>query len=255
MAQAFYSVLRRASSSVLPVAIRTAGASRTFHAAAAATLQKGNLSRDLTRGSFVPFLRFSSESAAKRRADENLLQVVESEIECAEETEDQNTMEKIPKGFLFKIKDNPGERTILLKRKFEDEIIKVEVDMPDVSGDDEDEDEEDGKDDAVNFSIPLVVSISKGNGVQLEFGVTAFPSEITIDSLSIEQPDDSLEGLSYEGPEFNDLDENLQKAFHNYLEVRGIEQNITNFLHQYMIAKDSKEYMNWLKNLKDFVEH
>ncbi|EXB36721.1 Uncharacterized protein L484_016972 [Morus notabilis] len=253
MAQAFYSVLRRASSSVLPVAIRTAGASRTFHDAAAATLQKGNLSRDLTRGSFVPFLRFSSESTAKRRADENLLQVVESEIECAEETEDQNTVKEIPKGFRFEIEDNPGERTILLTRKFEDEIIKVEVDMPNVSGDDEDED--DGKDDAVNFSIPLVVSISKGNGVQLEFGVTAFPDEITIDSLSIKQPDDSLERLLYEGPEFNDLDENLQKAFHNYLEVRGIELNTTNFLHQYMIAKDSKEYVNWLKNLRGFVEH
>lgn len=62
--------------------------------------------------------------------------------------------------------------------------------------------------------------------------------------------------LIYFSPLFlSDLDENLQKAFHKYLEVRGIKPSITNFLHEYMIAKDSKEYMNWLKNLKNFVEH
>lgn len=56
-------------------------------------------------------------------------------------------------------------------------------------------------------------------------------------------------------PVFSDLDENLQKAFHNYLEVRGIELRTANFLHQYMAAKDSNEYIHWLKNLKNFVEH
>lgn len=53
---------------------------------------------------------------------------------------------------------------------------------------------------------------------------------------------------------FRDLDENLQKAFHKYLEIRGIKPSTTNFLHEYMINKDSREYLVWLKNLKKFVE-
>lgn len=28
----------------------------------------------------------------------------------------------------------------------------------------------------------------------------------------------------------------------------------TNFLHEYMINKDSREYLLWLKNLKQFIQ-
>lgn len=52
----------------------------------------------------------------------------------------------------------------------------------------------------------------------------------------------------------SDLDENLQKAFHKFLEIRGIEPSTTNFLHEYMINKDSREYLNWLEKLKKFIE-
>ena len=52
----------------------------------------------------------------------------------------------------------------------------------------------------------------------------------------------------------SDLDENLQKSFHKYLEIRGIKPSTTNFLHEYMINKDSREYLGWLKKLKKFVE-
>ncbi|KAL5550274.1 hypothetical protein UlMin_000450 [Ulmus minor] len=250
---AFYSALRKASESVIPLAIRSCGASRTYHGAVSTFLavQKGNLRRELAHRGFVPFLRFSTE-AAKRSADDKLIRVLESEIECA--VEDQNDVEEMPERFPFEIKDNPGERTVLLTRQYEDETIKVEVDMPHVSVDDEDEEDAD-KQSTEESSIPLVVSITKGNGLHLEFGVTAFPDEISIDSLSLKQPEDSEEQLPYEGPEFSDLDENLQKALQKFLEVRGINASTTNFLHEYMMSKDSKEYLNWLKSLKDFVEH
>lgn len=53
---------------------------------------------------------------------------------------------------------------------------------------------------------------------------------------------------------YSDLDENLQKAFHKFLEIRGINPRITNFLQEYMFSKDNKEYVEWLKNLKYFIE-
>lgn len=53
---------------------------------------------------------------------------------------------------------------------------------------------------------------------------------------------------------WSDLDENLKKAFHKYLEIRGIKPSTTNFLFEYMLNKDSHEYLIWLKKLKDFVE-
>lgn len=60
---------------------------------------------------------------------------------------------------------------------------------------------------------------------------------------------------SYDSFFLSDLDENLQKAFHKYLEVRGVKPSTTNFLLEYMINKDNKEYFQWLKNLKNFIEH
>lgn len=53
---------------------------------------------------------------------------------------------------------------------------------------------------------------------------------------------------------FSDLDENLQKGFYKYLDVRGIKPSTTNYLREYMADKDNREYLLWLKNLKKFVE-
>lgn len=50
-----------------------------------------------------------------------------------------------------------------------------------------------------------------------------------------------------------DLDEELQKGFYKYLEVRGIKSSLANSLQQYMVNKDDREYLRWLKNMKEFV--
>lgn len=52
----------------------------------------------------------------------------------------------------------------------------------------------------------------------------------------------------------SDLDENLQKAFHKFLEIRGIKPSFTDFLSDYVANKDSREYLQWLKDIKAFVE-
>ncbi|KAI9116119.1 hypothetical protein K1719_013049 [Acacia pycnantha] len=248
---AMYSMLRRASSSVLPLAFRAVASPRTFHYAASAVGTAG-LNHRLIERILVPSVRLANSFATKTSADENLLRVLDTEIQCAEE--EDHEVEEVPNDFPFSIEDNPGERTILLKRQYEDETITVQVDIPNV-GAEEGEEAGDGEDENRDeSSIPLVVNISKSNGVTLEFGVTAFPDEISIDSLSIKQSEESEDQLAYEGPEFHDLDENLQKAFHKYLEIRGIKPSTTNFMHEYMVNKDSKEYSIWLKNLKKFIE-
>ncbi|KAG7964895.1 hypothetical protein I3843_09G195000 [Carya illinoinensis] len=254
---ALYSMLRRTSFSVLPLAIRAFGSPRPFHGVISTVLsaRKGELASALCRRSFVPYLRFSTATATKPVSDESLIRVLQSEIECAQEEAHEN-VEEVPDNFPFKIEDTPGERTILLTRNYGDEIIKVQVDVPQSGVGEEEEAAEDDNDAeaSVDSSIPLVVIITKGNGLSLEFGVTALPDEICIDSLTVKQPEGSEDELAYEGPDFNDLDENLQKAFHKYLEIRGIKPSTTNFLHEYMGNKENKEYLMWLKNIKDFIE-
>ena len=49
------------------------------------------------------------------------------------------------------------------------------------------------------------------------------------------------------------LDESLQKALHRYLEVRGFKHSLHDWLYEYMMRKDEKEYVIWLKNMKEFI--
>ncbi|XP_010553052.1 PREDICTED: uncharacterized protein At2g39795, mitochondrial-like [Tarenaya hassleriana] len=248
-------MFRRASSTAAALAFRAVRSPARF--GAAVSVERLVLGSQLSRGSASSFARFSTDVAHKKSSsDENLIRVIDSEIECAktEEAPDHNVMEEKPEGFPFEIVDTPGERTVLLKRNFEDETIQVEVDTlasyEDEGGDEGGDEEEDGD----KTRVPMVLSVSKGDGLCLEFGVSAYPDEIVIDSLSIKRPQDSDEQLAYEGPDFEDLDENLQKAFLKFLEVRGIKASTTNFLIEYMANKDSREYLQWLKDLKSFVQ-
>ncbi|KAJ4966572.1 hypothetical protein NE237_018421 [Protea cynaroides] len=215
--------------------------------------------QDLWRTPPFQSFRFVSTAVKKVGAEENLKRVLESEIECADESEDLHRGGFLPDGFPFEIIDNPGEQTITLKREFFGESIQVEVHMPDMAEEDEeDEDDEDDKDDGDAGSgqtyISLIVNVSKGEGPHLEFSCSASPDDITIDNMMMKSPNTSSNEIAYEGPEFSDLDENLQKEFYKYLDVRGIKSSFTNFLQEYMILKDNREYLGWLKNMKDFIE-
>lgn len=253
---AFASMIRRSASAVVPLAIRVIGGYRYHHHCSAlfSAVNHSNLSRQLSRASFPSILHYSSTSK-RPSSDETLLRVIKSEIKCAEESDDHDQDEVVPDGFPFKIQDNPGEQTISLTREYQGETINVEVQMPDlVTGEDDDDIADADAEKSNQSSIPLIVRVSKSRGPCLEFTCTAFPDEISIDSLSVKDPESSEDQIAYEGPDFSDLDENLQRAFHKYLEVRGIKPNTTNFLHEYMINKDSREYLMWLKNLEKFVE-
>ncbi|KAM7494866.1 hypothetical protein LguiB_029475 [Lonicera macranthoides] len=251
---ALTTILRRSASRVLPLTARFIGGQRYHHQASAAlfsAVNRSDVAGKMIPGSFSSVCHYSSRPSS----DQSLIRVIDSEIKCAEESDDHDAVEETPDGFPFKIEDNPGLQTISLTREYQGETISVEVSMPDlVTGEDENDNDDDDNEKANQSCIPLVVRVSKKGGPSLEFGCTAFPDEISIDSLSVKDQDSSEDQIAYEGPDFSDLDENLQKAFHKYLEIRGIKPSTTNFLHEYMINKDSREYLVWLKNLKKFIE-
>ncbi len=57
----------------------------------------------------------------------------------------------------------------------------------------------------------------------------------------------------YIGPQFAELDEGLQNLFERYLEERGVDSALANFLPDYVEYKEQKEYTKWLQNMKAFV--
>ncbi|XP_057523078.1 uncharacterized protein At2g39795, mitochondrial-like [Amaranthus tricolor] len=195
-------------------------------------------------------------------SDKKLLEVLQSEISVVEESEDHDKTVDTPSDFPFKIEDNVGEQTVTLTREHDGETITVVVSMPSlVTGegeeDNDNEDNDNENDDNGNsrneLTVPLLVTVAKKNGLSLIFNCVAYPDEISIISLALKNHE-TEERIAYEGPEFMDVDENLQKAFNKYLEIRGIKPSTTNFLYQYLFDKDNKEYFRWLKVVKKFVE-
>jgi len=58
----------------------------------------------------------------------------------------------------------------------------------------------------------------------------------------------------YDGPPWQQLDEDLQLLMERYLEERGINTALAVFIPDYAELKEQKEYISWLKNLKSFVD-
>ncbi|KAG1359020.1 hypothetical protein COCNU_08G004660 [Cocos nucifera] len=202
-------------------------------------------------------LRFAS---SKVSADSNLQRVLDSEIDCVVQSDPREQEIDLPDGFPFEIIDNPGDQTVVLKRAFAGENIQVTVFMNlDAEGgfneNDEDGSEDDNNESSFQPTISLVVSIEKGEGPFLEFCCNLNDNELEIESMVMKKCDALDDQGAYQGPQFSDLDENLQKALHKYLEERGIKGYLFGFLHSYMMNKDEKEYLVWLKNMKEFIEN
>ncbi|KIW00863.1 uncharacterized protein PV09_07620 [Verruconis gallopava] len=58
----------------------------------------------------------------------------------------------------------------------------------------------------------------------------------------------------YAGPPFGNLDEELQILLERYLDERGIDVRMANFIPEFIDYKEQKEYVRWLNNLKNFFE-
>lgn len=50
------------------------------------------------------------------------------------------------------------------------------------------------------------------------------------------------------------LNGNFQKILHDYLGPRGIDDELSFFLHDYVMNKDRIELVQWLRTVKSFVE-
>ncbi|KAI3992271.1 hypothetical protein MKX01_029992 [Papaver californicum] len=263
-------MMKKAASSVIPLANRSPHHRNYTSSVFTSPLKTSTTissvtcsSNNLFRTTSIPTHHHFSALAKKRYdSDDTLLRVIDSEIDDAVEEALDLEVAEAPREFPFKIVYNAGEETVTLTRDYQGEKIKVTVYKPDLSGDYEEDQEEDQEvdqndeekeEESGSGCIDLVVSVAKKNEPTLEFNVEIEADGVTINNLAYKNPNVSDEAIAYEGPEFSSLDEDLQKAFHTYLEVRGINSSIANFLFDYMVNKEHKEYTAWLKNLKNFV--
>ncbi|CAN4116044.1 unnamed protein product [Withania somnifera] len=257
---ALYSAIRRVSNSRIPLAVCSiASATASYFSAAVKNDDSGGASRTLY---YTSVLHYSTSAVKKKKKrkhrsfDDILLQIVDSEIKFAIDSEFHNCVVDIPDDFPFKVQDKAGKSVIVLTRNYGEETINILVDLPNARCENvEDDAVNSGEENEPQPTVPLSVSVSKENGLSLEFDVRAFPNKFSLCGISIKEAKSSSNHLDNRGLAFSLLNESLQKSFYEYLEVRGLTGSAANFLLEYVISKDTKEYIRWLKNIKSFIEN
>merc|ERR1711865_575996 len=58
---------------------------------------------------------------------------------------------------------------------------------------------------------------------------------------------------SYNGPDFEDIDDKLQEAFDEYLAEMGMDNEVCDFIDAMALDKEQREYIRWLKLTQKFL--
>lgn len=182
----------------------------------------------------------------------NILRLLRNEIQY--ELDHSPPSQPIPEFHLFTVDERPGEQWIRLKKKFqESEEITVDVTMFDASIPKKKPGGVVTEDD-VQLHVTMIVDICKGeDGDVLEFVCSAWPDTIEIQNVYTRGQKQITNPL-YMGPEFKELDDKLQDSLYDYLEMRGINDELAVVLHHYMKNKDKTEFIRWMGTVKSFIE-
>ncbi|KAJ7624871.1 mitochondrial glycoprotein [Roridomyces roridus] len=227
------------------------------------------------------------EGLVKRPKDLSLgeLLIQEGEIERAKSNAEQPVaVDRLVRDGGWKLENVPGKASVLLTRKYQNEIIRVNFHMaeidpfePDDSSDEEDEDEdkkgaagdaggEDSDSDDDNWSEPVecTISIARPNRGALLFECFALPSN-KLDVLKIsyikdeklvQQDSGEAERQIREagvGPEYDSLPKRIKQEFNTYLGERGIDDTLAHAVTDFLKYKALNEAQGWFDAVGRFV--
>lgn len=210
----------------------------------------------------------SSDETPPATGEKGLSQVLGEELEHERTT--YTPSDVVAKGppTPFEIIESDGDCEITLVRSFgQDEEIAVTFNATEDPYEDEYEemvvdDEEEDEDVTIHFTV----SVSRGDGHEgLEFSCATDGETVEVRNVRYEQlnmssddtddlDDDESYFSSYPGPNYDELDESVQEEFHKYLEVRGVDSDLANYIAEVHVDKEQREYTRWLENVSNFVK-
>ncbi|KAI5061170.1 hypothetical protein GOP47_0023675 [Adiantum capillus-veneris] len=218
-----------------------------------------------------------SSYATRSAADGYLVELLKSEIEQAKHKllyDNGDVKEEMVGPFV--LTDKAGMEEVVLTRTTGKEKIEILCMLEKQYPEDEDEPDEqrlqhrhqhhynkhkftmnEGEEEIVEV-LHLSLCIRKGDNIRLELDCSFVrgASEVMIEDALLHEADPTdSEGAPepYGGPVFEDLGENLQRAFHELLKAKGLTSKVAWQMMDYMCDKEQREYVRWLQRLKDFL--
>ncbi|KAF3338997.1 Mitochondrial glycoprotein [Carex littledalei] len=218
------------------------------------------LSRIQTRISSPPQTRSLITGMRRSALKETLLRALRSEISYESSHLPTSPLETHFNSFT--IDPREGEQWVSLTRSDDREEIKIDATLFDGSAPEtRSGDVSDGSNQRLHITLAVEVSKkdsdsepeSESGGIIMQFLCSAWPDAMDVDRVYA-GPRGIYAIKPYMGPEFKDLDEEVQKAVQDYLEQRGVNDELAAFLHKYAANKDRTEHVRWLQNIESYMK-
>ncbi len=179
--------------------------------------------------------------------------------------EDAKWISEFKKDTPFSLVNVSGHKEFKLERSFGNEKITLLCNIDSLQF--PEEYDEPIPEEESQLALDLVVLIEKSSGAQdlgtMELKVTLDNNEFFIEHVGYSNNSslmaaDSAEAehsrnTLYGGPVFEELADSVKDVFHSYLEERGFNAELAEFLTRYAQHKEQQEYVQWLKQVKGFV--
>eukprot|EP00930_Biecheleria_cincta_P105204 TRINITY_DN977_c0_g1_i2.p1 TRINITY_DN977_c0_g1~~TRINITY_DN977_c0_g1_i2.p1 ORF type:complete len:246 (-),score=76.28 TRINITY_DN977_c0_g1_i2:42-731(-) len=179
--------------------------------------------------------------------------VLESELKHEEgQYEKPKEVQNFLKNSPFKFVEAEGDVNMALERQMGDKTIRIEFQLstPMLA-------EEEGEE-ADHESTELSISVDGKDGSGITFYCSTQAGEDhryvigNVKTYASAEEKDSVS--SYNGPDFEDLDEKLQESLDEYLAEVGMSTEVCDFVDAMASDKEQREYVRWLKLTKKFME-
>mmetsp|Transcript_15891 Transcript_15891/g.25270 ORF Transcript_15891/g.25270 Transcript_15891/m.25270 type:complete len:241 (-) Transcript_15891:122-844(-) len=177
----------------------------------------------------------------------------------AKHEEEQYEQPKDLKTFLkntpFTFVESQGDVNMMLERDIGDKNVRIEWQLSSPY----DPNTEDGEDVEMEETTPLWVTVeSKSSGMGLTFNCSTQAGEdhryVIGNVKSFANAEEKESASSYNGPDFEDLDDKLQEGLDEYLAELGMTSEVCDFVDAMALDKEQREYVRWLKSAKEFLE-
>jgi len=161
----------------------------------------------------------------------------------------------------WKLTDVAGDSSLKLTRSFEDKVLTVEWQSTSPVPEEQYEEEEaEGEEnqmsgDSTNFTVTLSDKTQE-RGVILYCCTATGDHRYVIGNVrSFASAAERDSNTAYAGPDFEDLDDNIQEAMDALNAEMGINDELCDFIDQAAVDKEQREYVRWLKNVQDLFAH
>ena len=232
----------------------------------------------------VPISRaFSSGLVRAQNTTSQLSEIVKSEHNVALAVE--NELEPEQEQFLadsgFKVIEGKYESTVELYKTLPsgeeirvffdiDEVSDVELGAPEFGAEEGVEDKEQFDEELDQFestfaNVKVFISKPESNdGLFFNLMLQNSEEELFVDYFNykpdaakfleqVKEKGTFLSSTEYQGPQFSNLDESLQLAVENYLEDKGVNEDLADFIFAFSEYKEENTYRDLLANMSKFL--